>query len=430
MLSLILLLLVVIFLISGIITLAEGVVISFSDEKDEYRSVKKQKNIKRIEYFHDEFTKIYSYCELSKLILAIMGILMVETLLDNYFLDEGYHLTSLQTLAIKIAASVLMGIPYWIFSIQVPRALGEKYWYKLTGVSAFVLGFIEFLLKIPFAIISAVSGFFLKLFKAESKFSVVQISQEQIKDIIEAGVESGAIDESDREIINNVFEFIDMKAREVMVPRTEMVAVELTGNNEKDFKEIINTGYSLIPVYKDSLDNIVGIAHVKDIVRQLTTRKTPDISTAIRPAFFVPENKFISEILSEMQKRGERITIVTDEYGGTEGVITLEDIISEIVGDINDPGVQKEYTESLDGNYVVFGSINIEDLNEAFNLDLPLSEDYNTLAGFILFNTGKILNPGDKYRYENIEFELIKKVKQKMVQFKMTMNSNSAADKE
>ena len=141
----------------------------------------------------------------------------------------------------------------------------------------------------------------------------------------------------------------------------------------------------------------------------------------IRPAYFIPETKLISEILSEMQQRGERLAIVSDEYGGTEGVITIEDILEEIVGEIKSDTIveQKKYYKFPDNKYFVLGSMQIDEFNEVFNLTLPESDEYNTVAGFIAEKSGKILSLNETVVYEKVKFELIKKIRQKMVQFKI-----------
>ena len=132
-----------------------------------------------------------------------------------------------------------------------------------------------------------------------------------------------------------------------------------------------------------------------------------------------------------MQKRGERLAIVTDEYGGTEGIISMEDIVEEIVGEISNTNVQpSEYIKMPDGKYNILGAISINDFNDIFNIELPESEEYNTVAGFISYKTGKILNTGETFQFENLNFELIKKIRQKMVQFKVYSLQNDFYEKE
>jgi len=223
-------------------------------------------------------------------------------------------------------------------------------------------------------------------------------------------------------IIKNIIEFNDLKAGEVMVPRTEMISIDINESNENLLRNIIVKGHTLIPVYEDSIDNILGILHSKDVTRLLLeSGSIASVKSLIRPAYFIPETKLISEILSEMQQRGERLAIVSDEYGGTEGVITIEDILEEIVGEIKNDTIveQKKYYKFPDNKYFVLGSMQIDEFNEVFNLTLPESDEYNTVAGFIAEKSGKILSLNETVVYEKVKFELIKKIRQKMVQFKI-----------
>ncbi|MCK7528161.1 MAG: CBS domain-containing protein [Ignavibacteriales bacterium] len=157
-------------------------------------------------------------------------------------------------------------------------------------------------------------------------------------------------------------------------------------------------------------------------MRSIIEKQEYSLKSLLRPAYFVPETKLISEILKDMQKQGERIAIVTDEYGGTEGVITMEDILEEIVGEIKDKTKSEiqYYSKLPDGKYYVLGSMNIDEFNEAFSYKLPESDDYNTIAGFISEQTGKILNPSEKYEYEGLVFELIKKIGRRWYSLKFT----------
>jgi putative hemolysin len=253
------------------------------------------------------------------------------------------------------------------------------------------------------------------------------MSEDEIRVIISESVKSGTLNKTEQEIIENIFEFNDLHANEVMIPRTEMSAIEMVNDKSEIMKYIIKTGHSLLPVYEDSLDNIVGVLHTKDFIKSMSEEAIGDIKSLVRPAYFVPETKLISEILKEMQKRGERLAIVTDEYGGTEGVITMEDILEEIVGDLGDTSQSeiKNYSLLPDGKYYILGLMDISEFNEIFNIDLPESDEYNTIAGFISYNTGKILNVGESFEHNSLTFELIKKIRQKMVQFRVYSNDST-----
>lgn len=308
-----------------------------------------------------------------------------------------------------------------VFCILIPKALGFKYAERIGRFSVRGLLLLTTILRYPTKLITSISNLFLKPVKEETNFLRTRFSEDEIRIIISEGVKSGALNETEQKIIENIFEFNDLRANEVMVPRTEMVALELIEDISQVTDEVIRTGHSLIPVYEDSIDNIVGVLHTKDFMKSLIDGKPATLKSLLRPAYFIPKMKLISEILKEMQKRGERLAIVTDEYGGTEGVITVEDILEEIVGEFTDSTKEelKEYSLLPDGNYYVIGSMDIDDFNEIFNIELPTSQEYNTVAGFIAEQTGKILNTGETFNYENLVFELIKKIRQKMVQFKI-----------
>jgi putative hemolysin len=331
-------------------------------------------------------------------------------------------------LTILFIASILT-----VFSFLIPKALGFKYSGLLGRYFIKILIPLSKLFTLPTNLLNLVSNFLLLPFKERTNFSQARPSEDEILDIISDGVKSGAIDEKEEEIIKNIIEFNDLRAKEVMVPRTEMIAVDINERSEELLKKIILKGHTLIPIYEDSLDHIIGILHSKDVIRLLLAADSiSSIKKLIRPAYFIPETKLISEILTEMQKRGERLAIVSDEYGGTEGVITIEDILEEIVGEIKNDSIigQKEYYKFPDNKYFVLGSMQIDDFNDIFNISLPESDEYTTIAGFIAEKTGKILNINEVIEFEGVQFELIKKIRQKMVQFKIYSNDAEFKEKE
>ena len=339
------------------------------------------------------------------------------------FYDNPFSLIISFIVTIVSIASVLT-----VFGYLIPKALGFKFSNLLGRLFVIVLIPIAKLFIFPARLMNSLSDFFLLPFKEKTNFSQTKPSEDEILDIIADGVKSGAIDEKEEEIIKNIIEFNDLRAGEVMVPRTEMISIDINESDENLLRNIILRGHTLIPVYEDSIDNVVGILHSKDVIRLLLeSGSISSLKNLIRPAYFIPETKLISEILSEMQKRGERLAIVSDEYGGTEGVITIEDILEEIVGEIKSDSVseQKEYYKFPDNKYFVLGSMQITNFNEVFNLTLPESDEYNTVAGFIAERSGKILSLNEAIEFEGVKFELIKKIRQKMVQFKIYSDDGS-----
>ena len=410
----------------GFFAAAEIALSSIGENKIEELKLQNSKVISYFELIQKEPESIFGSIQLlytfSRILTAIVGfhitVYYINALLNLF--DPGIIVQPYSILSIIIAVIVIAFLII-VFCLLIPKAIGFKYANGLAIVSIRPLYWISRSFNILVRTLTAISNFLLKPIKEKTNFSQTRPSEDEILDIISDGVKSGAIDETEQEIIENILEFNDLKANEVMIPRTEMVAVDLTDENEIKLKNVIKTGHSLIPAYEETQDNIVGVIHTKDLMKQYLEKKQISLKNLLRPAFFIPETKPISEVLKEMQQIGERLAIVTDEYGGTEGIITLEDILEEIVGEIKDRTKVEisDFTKFPDGSYCILGSMDIDDFNETFNYKLPESEEYNTVAGYIAEKTGKIMNQGDSYETDGVHFELIKKIKQKMVQFRV-----------
>jgi putative hemolysin len=416
-------------LLAGILSAADIAIATFGTNKIEELKEKNDKTAGLFESIQKDPNSFYGTLQISTNLLmvasAVVGFHLFMRLFYKYFYgDLIYSLDIYSELFAGIISVLLISFLILLFSFLIPKALGFKYSEKIGRAFIFPLILLSRILKYPVKIITWIGNQILKPFKESANFYQTKMSEDEIRVIISESVKSGTLNKTEQEIIENVFEFNDLHANEVMIPRTEMSAIELIEDRTEIMKYITKTGHSLLPVFENSLDNIVGVLHTKDFIRSIAEEIQIDVKSLIRPAYFVPETKLISEILKEMQKRGERLAIVTDEYGGTEGVITMEDILEEIVGDLGDVSESevKNYSRLQDGKYYILGSMNISEFNEIFNIDLPESDEYNTVAGFISYNTGKILNVGESFEYNSLIFELIKKIRQKMVQFRVFSN--------
>ena len=415
-------------LLAGLITAGEIALSSFGENKIEELKERGDSIWQKFSMVHKNPEPFYGTIHLLYLTFIISSVVfgfLLSAKLINPGISEpkvGFYDDSIRLIISLILTIILIASFLTIFSYLIPKALGFKYSDFLGRVFVISLIPISRLFIVPARLLNRISDFILLPFKEKTNFAQAKPSEDEILDIIADGVKSGAIDEKEEKIIQNIIEFNDLKAGEVMVPRTEMISIDINETDEKLLRSIILKGHTLIPVYEDSIDNIIGILHSKDVIKLLIeSGSISSIKGLIRPAYFIPETKLISEILTEMQKRGERLAIVSDEYGGTEGVITIEDILEEIVGEIKNDSIaeQKEYFKFPDNKYFVLGSMQITDFNEVFNLILPESDEYNTVAGFIAEQSGKILNLNEIVEYEGVKFELIKKIRQKMVQFKI-----------
>lgn len=254
-------------------------------------------------------------------------------------------------------------------------------------------------------------SFFKSLLQKFSLSKKKEVSEEEVIQVLEEGERSGAIDKAEHELIKSILEFTDTTVKEVMVPRTDVFAVDVSMQRDKLFQSLIDQGYTRVPVFRESIDNIVGVIYTKDLIGMLEHRDLIILQDIIRPAYMVPESKKISVLLKELQKNRQHMAIVIDEFGGTEGIITIEDIIEEIVGEIRD-----EYDEELsdvetssDGSAVVNGGISIHDFNERFNTEIPEDSQYDTISGFLHKHTERIPELHEEVRYENVSFVVIKK---------------------
>jgi len=427
----------IIFLIlAGYLSAAEIAIASFGSQKLEELREKNDKTFPLFESIKQDanafFGTIQISTNISLIAASVLAFIIAIRLINPLFTDSEIPiLNQYSKLLSVIIAIVAVSFLTMVFGILIPKVLGFKYAEPIGKTSIRSLILLTALFKYPVRLVTYISNILLIPFKEKTNFSQTRISEDEIRILISEGVKSGSINETEKEIIENIFEFNDLKANEVMVPRTEMVAVDINDDDQENAKRIIKSGHSLIPVFEGSLDNIIGVIHTKDYMRSFVEAVSVSIKGLIRPAYFIPETKLISGVLKEMQKRGERIAIVTDEYGGTEGIITMEDILEEIVGELKDNTKMevKEFTRLPDGKYYILGSMSIDDFNESFTIPVVTSEEYNTVAGFIADRTGKILNSGEVYKYENLTFELIKKIRQKMVQFRVYSDDGSFGEK-
>ena len=236
-----------------------------------------------------------------------------------------------------------------------------------------------------------------------------QVTSEELQLIIATERESIGLEAEERQLLKNIFEFHDDTAEQVMIPRTDIKFLSLTTTFSELLQAVAETGYSGYPVIGDSLDDIRGIIHYKKLSRPLAQGQLLNdsiIEPWIEPVSFIPESKSLNELLPWMQRSHQKMVIVIDEFGGTSGLITLQDLVAEIVGDAgNEPATGIEAIQQLDENtFLVSAQMNLEEVNEQLELDLPLADNYNTLGGFLLEQWQKIPRQGEKLQYEDLGF--------------------------
>ena len=245
-----------------------------------------------------------------------------------------------------------------------------------------------------------------QLFGVE-KHRVQEMTEGEIRALIQIGHERGALELEERKMIHSIFEFGDTIVREVMVPRIDMVTVEKNATYDEILRSIVENGHSRIPVYEEKVDNIIGMIYAKDLLKVANDPAGLRIKELLRPAYFVPEEKKIDDLLHEFQTEKIHIAIAVDEYGGTAGLVTMEDIIEEIVGEIQDEyDSEQPMVRRIDENTIAAsGRISIDDLNEWLNRELiPDSDAYETLAGFVYSQLGEVPHKGQEFQFEDHRF--------------------------
>jgi CBS domain containing-hemolysin-like protein len=245
-----------------------------------------------------------------------------------------------------------------------------------------------------------------------------KISAEEFKLMLEEGTRSGVIDKTEHELIESIFEFSDTTAKEVMIPRPDVVALGLNTPRERLVKIVLEEGYSRMPVYRETIDNIIGIVYTKDLLGLLEYRDLIILEDIIRPALFVPETKRISQLMRELQQKKQHMAVVIDEFGGTEGIVTMEDILEEIVGEIHDEYDEelKDVEASADGSFLVNARISIKNFNERFGTSVPEADEYETLSGFLNKLAGRIPDLNEELKTEALSFTVVKKSQRRIRQ--------------
>lgn len=265
----------------------------------------------------------------------------------------------------------------------------------------------------------------------------ITLSENELKTLMEYGEEHVDLDKDEKEMITSIFEFGETTVKEIILPRTDMIAFNVRNSFDELMQLISNTHFSRIPVYEGKIDNVVGILYVKDLLPFLAASdsKNIDIRTLLRPVYFVPEQKNIDALLREFQNERIHIAIVVDEYGGTAGMITLEDILEEIVGEIQDEfDVEKPLIRMAgDKSWYVSGKAPIEDLEESLQINIPEIEEVETVGGLILTLKGSIPVQGEKIKHEGLLFTILKVTRQRIIEVKIELvdkDNKADSDKE
>lgn len=321
-----------------------------------------------------------------------------------------------------IIITIILSFFTLVFGELVPKRLAMKHYEKISFATIGVIKTIS-TITLPFVkLLTFVTNAISKIFGVGEN-DEEEVTEEEIKMMVDQGKEKGTIKEEEKELIDNVFEFNDITVSEIMRHRKDIFAVDINIGNEELTQELEEAQYrySRIPVYDETIDEIKGILYVKDVLKNIKN-KNVKVKDLVKDAYFVSQNRLINEVFKELQKNKMQIAIILDEYGGTAGIITMEDILEELVGDIYDEydNEEKEFEQIDENTYILAGSMPIYDVNKLLNANIP-EGDYDTLSGYLQEELGRIPKDDEKntiietkelvFKIEEYEDKRILKVK-------------------
>ncbi len=311
-----------------------------------------------------------------------------------------------------IVITIILSYFTLIFGELVPKRIAMKYGEKIAFSTIGIIRFIS-IVTAPFVKFLTFSTNVVSRAFGVSETDEETVTEEEIRMMVDVGEEKGTIDVEEKNMINNVFEFNDKVVSEIMVPRTEIYALDGDMTLSEVLEEIAeHITYSRIPIYDETIDNIIGIAYIKDIMLS-TKNKNTKIKNLVKDAYLVPETKLVNELFKELRKNTKQMAIVIDEYGGTSGIVTMEDIVEEIVGEIYDEYDEVEkYSEKIDDNtYILSGSLAMYEVEDILDIEFEEDGDYYTLSGYLVEKLGRVPTKNDEkdiIETDKVTFEIMK----------------------
>lgn len=417
--------LIILILLNAYFAATEIAFISLNDAKIDKQAKEGNKKAKQIQRMLNNPSKFLATIQIG---ITLAGFLSSAFASDAFadhlapILNQWIPMVSVdiwKTISIIIITLILSFFTL-VFGELVPKRLAMKYYEKISfatigvikGISVFTAPFVKLL--------TWSTNMVSKLFGVGEQEEQT-VTEEEIKMMVDQGQEKGAIEETEKEIINNVFALNDITASEIMTPRRNVFAIDINENLSKILEDIDEYKYSRIPVYEETIDDIKGILLIKDILKVLNDKKQIKIKNLLKPAYFVPESKPIDEIFKELQRNKNQMAIVIDEYGGTAGLLTMEDILEELVGNIFDEydDIEVEYEKIDDNTYLIDGGVSLYEFKKIIGVEIP-EGDYETLSGYLIEKLGRLPEENEDivledenltYKVEEYEDKRIKKVK-------------------
>jgi CBS domain containing-hemolysin-like protein len=365
--------------------------------------------------------------------LGVVGEQVVTNLMINLFHAFNIELAPGVITASHVIAFSTITIFHIVFGELAPKSLAIQRSIKTVLAVSLPLRVFYVAFKPAIWVLNGFANFMLKLFGINPVGGhEAHHSSEELQYLLEQGRETGALDSSEHELIQNVFDFNERVVKNIMVPRTKISGIELSTGKEELLEKLISEGYSRLPVYDEVIDKIVGIVHAKDILPLLARGEEIILKDIIRKPYFIPETKKINDLMAELQQKRIQIAIVSDEFGGTAGMVTLEDIVEELVGEIQDEyDEEKPIVEKVnEREFIVNALAPIYDVNEHLPHDLPEDGDFDTVSGWLGDIFGKIPDVGEQKEANGYNITILKKSDQNIesVKLELLLNEEDTVD--
>lgn len=370
---------------------------------------------KIIKKLKDEPSKLLSTVLIGNNIVNISASVFATSVILAYFNALGDP----NPQAILGVATIAITLIIIVFGEIIPKNVAIRNAEKIAVIFSVPIFVVSVILTPVAFVLTLISKPFVMLFGGKISDKGPFLTEEDLKFLIATSSKEGIIEKKEQEMISSIFDFSDTSVKEVMTPRPDIKAVEISATIDDLLISIKETGHSRIPVYDGNLDNIVGVVYAKDL---LSCLRSDSIRNYMRPVIFIPEGKKVDELLHQMQANRTHIAIVVDEYGVTSGIVSMEDIIEEIVGEIHDEFErhgEKPLEQIAANSYTIDGKMLIEDINRELDLNLPLNEDYDTIGGFVVSMLGKMPSVGDAIKYENIDIKIERVLKRRITRVKL-----------
>ena len=395
------LVLIILILLNAFFAATEIAFISLNDAKIEKRAKDGDKKAKQINKMLKEPSKFLATIQIG---ITLAGFLSSAFASDAFADKLAPMLESIFPIGISlwkgisiVIITIILSYFTLVFGELVPKRIAMKNHEKVANLTIGIVRFIS-IITAPFVKLLTISTNFVSKIFGVNENEEETVTEEEIRMMVDVGEEKGTIEEEEKELINNVFEFNDITVSEIMTHRTDIYAININDNIMEMLNELDEYKYSRIPIYEVTIDDIKGILYIKDLFKYISIgKKNINIRDVMKEAYFVSQHKMINDLFKEMQKNKKQIAIVIDEYGGTAGIVTMEDIIEELVGNIFDEydEVENEYEKIDENTYRISGSISICDLKKILNVEIP-DGDYDTLSGYLVELLDRIPNDDEK----------------------------------